>query len=490
MTGTIGKLRFPGGEPRAYGGRSRRSAGRDVGPEAGIGAVVMNESALTGTEGAVLSVFGLGYVGCVSAVCFAGRGHDVIGVDVDPRKLELLRQGVAPIIEERIGDLTAEVVSAGRLVVTADAHRAVLDSDITLVCVGTPSTRGGRLSTSYLESVTDDIGAALRDKNGWHTVVYRSTMLPGTCADLLVPRLEHSSGKRAGVDFGVCVNPEFLREGTGISDFLNPAKTVIGECDPRSAELVGQLYEGLPGTMFRVPLGVAEMIKFVDNSYHALKVDFANEIGALCAAFSIDSHDVMDIFLADTKLNLGAAYLRPGFAFGGSCLPKDVRALTHAARSRDVEAPLLSHILPSNEAQVRRAVDKVLALGKRRITLLGLAFKAGTDDLRESPMVELAERLIGKGCVLQIFDPNVAVSCLMGSNEAYIKERLPHLADLLTEDLDRIVEHAEVMILGTRSPETLAALDRAIEGTVVVDLVRLPNVRERRTAEGYVGMSW
>ena len=235
-----------------------------------------DERALTRSEGAVLSVFGLGYVGCVSAVCFAERGHDVIGVDVDPRKLELLRRGVSPIIEERIGGLTAEVVSSGRLSVTADARRAVLDSDVTLVCVGTPTTRDGSLSTSHLESVTADIGAALQNKTGWHTVVYRSTMLPGTCADLLIPQLEQCSGKRAGVDFGVCVNPEFLREGTGVSDFLSPAKTVIGESDPWSAEVVAGLYEGLPGHVFRVPLGVAEMIKFIDNSFHALKVDFAN----------------------------------------------------------------------------------------------------------------------------------------------------------------------------------------------------------------------
>ena len=346
------------------------------------------------------------------------------------------------------------------------------------------------MSTSYLESVTDEIGKALQDKTSWHTVVYRSTMLPGTCADLLVPQLEQSSGKRAGVDFGVCINPEFLREGTGVSDFLSPAKTVIGESDPRSAELVAKLYEGLPGHVLRVPFGVAEMIKFVDNSFHALKVDFANEIGALCAAFSIDSHDVIDIFLADAKLNLGAAYLRPGFAFGGSCLPKDVRALLQAARSRDVDVPLLSQILPSNETQLRRAVDMVMALGKRRVALLGLAFKAGTDDLRESPMVELAERLLGKGCALQIVDPNVAVARLMGSNQAYIERHLPHLSDLLTDDVDQVMDHADVVIVGTRSAETLAALERVAEGTIVVDLVRLPDVRKRRESDGYMGMSW
>jgi GDP-mannose 6-dehydrogenase len=437
-----------------------------------------------------LSVFGLGYVGCVSAACFASRGHHVIGVDVDPRKIELLRQGKAPIVEQRIGELTTDVVAAGLLDVTEDSRAAVLASDVSIVCVGTPSGAGGGLSTAYLEKVTDEIGAALADKPGWHTVVYRSTMLPGTCESLLIPMLERSSGKRVGTDFGVCVNPEFLREGTSVRDFFEPAKTVVGQSDVRSGDLVLRLYAGLPGTRFQVPLGVAEMAKYVDNCFHALKVDFGNEIGAICAGLGLDSHEVMDVFLADTKLNLSSAYLRPGFAFGGSCLPKDVRALTHTARRHDIEVPILSHILSSNEAHLRRAVDMVLSLGKRRVSIFGLSFKAGTDDLRESPLVEFAERLIGKGCEVRIYDANVSLSRLLGSNKAHIEERLPHLVDLLTDDVDAVVSHGEVLVVGTRDEAVLSAVDRAPEGTVVLDLVRLPGADERRRSNGYVGISW
>ena len=441
-------------------------------------------------ETPAISIFGLGYVGSVSAVCFATRGHRVLGVDVDPRKLDLLRRGAAPIVEERIGELTAEMVEAGRLSVTDDPRRAVLETDISMVCVGTPSAPGGGLVTTYLEAVTDEIGAALADKASWHTVVFRSTMLPGTCENLLIPRLERASGKRAGVDFGVCVNPEFLREGASVSDFFEPPKTVVGQSDPRSGDLVAELYDGLPGPMFRVPLGVAEMTKYVDNSFHALKVDFGNEIGALCASLDLDSYAVMDVFLADTKLNLSSAYLRPGFAFGGSCLPKDVRALSYTARQHNVEVPVISHLLSSNEAHLRRALDMVISLGKRRVGLFGLSFKAGTDDLRESPLVELAERLLGKGCDVRIYDPNVVLSRLIGANKAHINEHLPHLADLLTDDLDAVVEHGEVLVVGTRDESVVAALDDVPDGTVIVDLIRLPGSGEKRRRTGYLGIGW
>ena len=445
--------------------------------------------ATTATASA-LSIFGLGYVGCVTAACFASRGHPVVGVDVDHTKLELMRRGTSPIVEERIGDLTKGEVASGRLSVTDEAHQAVLETDITMVCVGTPSTAGGGLSTEYLELVTGEIGAALAHKAGWHTVVYRSTMLPGTCEELLMPLLEKASGKRAGTDFGVCVNPEFLREGTSVRDFFDPPKTVVGQSDSRSGDLVAALYEGLPGPVFRVSLGVAEMTKYVDNSFHALKVDFGNEIGAICASLGVDSHAVMDVFLADTKLNLSPAYLRPGFAFGGSCLPKDVRALTYAARRHDVEVPVLSHVLSSNETHLRRAVDMVIRLGKRKVAVFGLSFKSGTDDLRESPLVELTERLIGKGCDVRIYDPNVALSRLIGANRTYINDRLPHLAELLTDDLETVLNHGEVLVVGTRDPSVVAAVDEKPEGTIVVDLVRLPQVESRRRQGDYLGIGW
>ena len=437
-----------------------------------------------------VSVFGLGYVGCVSAACLASRGHRVIGVDVNEEKVQLLREGRSPVVEEAIGDLTAETVAAGSLSVTTDARAALLSTDISLVCVGTPSDRGGGLSTRFLEMATDEIGAALADKDGWHVVVYRSTMVPGTCESLLTPRLEARSGKRAGVDFGVCVNPEYLREGTSVRDFHNPPKTVVGQTDTCSGDMVMELYAGLPGPRFQVPIGIAEMTKYVDNSFHALKVGFANEIGAICSSLDLDSHAVMDIFLADTKLNISTAYLRPGFAFGGSCLPKDLRALTHTARRNDVDVPLLANLLTSNETHLRRAVDMVIASGRRKIGFFGLSFKPGTDDLRESPLVELAERLIGKGFDVKIYDATVVLSRLIGANRSYIRQQLPHLGDLLTDNVDDVLAHGEVLIAGSRAPEVVDGIGRADSGKLIVDLVRLPNAVELRGSRDYQGIVW
>jgi GDP-mannose 6-dehydrogenase len=437
-----------------------------------------------------VSVIGLGYVGCVSAACFASRGHSVIGVDVDPIKLELLRSGQAPVVEERIAELTADVVASGALTVTEDAVAAVMASDVSLVCVGTPSSPNGGLSTAYLERVSEQIGTALSKKSEWHVVVYRSTMIPGTCENALIPILERASGKRAGVDFGVCVNPEFLREGSSVKDFLSPPKTVVGQSDERSGAEVMNLYDGLAGPRFQVPIATAEMTKYVDNSFHALKVTYANEIGALCTRLGLDSHVVMDIFVADTKLNISPAYLRPGFAFGGSCLPKDVRALVHTARRNDLELPVLANVLNSNEAHLRRVVDLVISLGRRRVGMFGLSFKQGTDDLRESPMVELAERLIGKGYDVRIYDSSVTLSRLIGANRAYIEERLPHIGHLLTGDTDEVLEHGEVFIVGSKESAVVAAVDRIADCHTVIDLIRLPDAETRREAANYNGIGW
>jgi GDP-mannose 6-dehydrogenase len=437
-----------------------------------------------------VSVFGLGYVGVVSAACIASRGFSVVGVDVNPDKMEMLNQGKSPVVEDRIGELTDQVVATGHLTVTADVNRAIMDSDISLICVGTPSTAGGGLTTTYLEEVTSEIGAALAGKDRWHVVVYRSTMVPGTCENLLIPLLEQASGKRVGIDFGVCVNPEFLREGTSVRDFFDPPKTVVGGTDSNSQKLLLGLYEGLPGPRFQVPIAVAEMTKYVDNSFHALKVGFANEVGAICAALGLDSHAVMDIFLADTKLNISSAYLRPAFAFGGSCLPKDLRALTHTARRNDVDVPLMSNILVSNEVHLRRAVDLVIADGRRKVGMFGLSFKAGTDDLRESPMVELAERLIGKGFDVKIHDANVVLSRVMGANRTYIDERLPHIGEVLTDDLDDILEHGQVLIVGSRTPEVVDAVAKADSDRLIIDLVRLPDAAQLRESSNYQGIGW
>lgn len=437
-----------------------------------------------------ISVFGLGYVGCVSAACFADRGHLVIGVDANPAKIEFLRAGRSPVIEERIGELTAEVVASGRLTVSDDGAAAVRDSDVTLVCVGTPSNPDGGLRSDYLERACAEIGAALAAKSGWHVVVFRSTMLPGTCESLLIPILERESGKRVGVDFGVCVNPEYLREGSSIRDFLDPPKTVVGESDERSGEIVMGLYAGLPADRFRVSIPVAEMSKYVDNTYHAVKVAFANEIGAVCRAAGLDSHAVMEPFLADRKLNISTSYLRPGFAFGGSCLPKDLRALRYTAQRRNVDVPLLASVLPSNDAHLRRTLEEVLASGKRRVGIFGLSFKSGTDDLRESPLVELAERLIGKGFQLRIYDANVALSQLVGANRDYIAEHLPHLGQVLTADVDEVLADSEVCIVGSKDEPVVAAVGRARADQLIIDLVRLPDAEVRRAGPNYVGVGW
>ncbi|MFJ2028474.1 nucleotide sugar dehydrogenase [Streptosporangium sp. NPDC087985] len=436
-----------------------------------------------------ISVFGLGYVGCVSAACLAASGHEVVGVDVNPTKIDLISRGQAPLVEERIGELTAEVVRSGALRATTDVAEAINATEISLICVGTPSAPNGSLSTIHLERVAEQIGQALAGKNGRHTVVFRSTMLPGTCSDLLVPILERTSGLRAGTGFGVAVNPEFLREGTSVRDFFEPPKTVIGELDTASGDAVAALYGGIPGEVFRVPVAVAEMTKYADNAFHGLKISFANEIGAICQAIGLDSHRVMDVFLADRKLNISPAYLRPGFAFGGSCLPKDLRGLVYAARRADVSVPLLSHVLPSNEDHLRRAFELVTAAGSRRIGLFGLSFKPGTDDLRESPLVELAERLLGKGYDLRIYDANVSLSRLMGANRDYIESRLPHLGDLLSNSADDVLSHADVCVVGCKDPAVLSALAGAGD-RVIIDLVRLPDADTRRAHSGYVGLGW
>ena len=439
-----------------------------------------------------VSVFGLGYVGTVSAACLAREGHDVVGVDVNPAKLAMIGEGRTPVVEERIGEIVAEVVAAGRLTVTDDVTAAVHATDLSLVCVGTPSAPNGSLDTSYLERAAREIGDALRSRPaeaGRHVVVFRSTMLPGTCLGVLVPLLEEASGLVAGQDFGVAVNPEFLREGSSVKDFYDPPKTVVGELDPASGDAVLALYADLGAPEFRVEPPVAEMTKYVDNTFHGLKIGFANEIGALARELGVDSHDVMEIFLSDTKLNISPAYLRPGFAFGGSCLPKDLRGLVHAARRHDVRVPILENVLPSNDEHIQRAFEHVAATGKRRVGVFGLAFKGGTDDLRESPLVELCERMLGKGYDLRIHDPAVVESALLGANRAFIEAHLPHLRDLLIDDVGAVIEHAEVLVIGKAGDAVRAALGHD-PGVPVIDLVRLPDAARRRQQEGYVGLAW
>jgi len=435
-----------------------------------------------------LSVFGIGYVGCVSAACFARAGHGVIGVDVNPTKVEILNSGKSPIVEEGIAELIAEVVKAGRLRATTDSAEAIANSDISLVCVGTPSNPNGSLDLSYVRRVCEEIGAALWTKKERHIVVIRSTMLPGTIETVVVPALEGYSRKNAGQDFGICINPEFLREGSSIRDFYAPPFTLIGADDEHTGSVVRSLYAEIDAPVFVTALKTAEMVKYVCNCFHALKVSFANEVGNICKELNIDSHEVMNVFCQDTKLNLSPYYLKPGFAFGGSCLPKDLRAINYKAKELDVEVPVLSAILPSNRLQVERARDMVLRTGKKRVGVLGLSFKAGTDDLRESPMVTLIETLIGKGLQIAIYDRDVSMARLFGANKEYIEREIPHISQLLRSSIDDVVNSSEIIIIGNGSKEFRQIEGKVTDNHQVIDLVRLFD--KNSSVESYSGICW
>src|SRR5882724_4061502 len=392
-----------------------------------------------------ISVFGLGYVGAVSAACLSREGHEVIGVDPDPVKVDLINSGKTPIIEKDIGQIIEQQVRAGQLSATTDVAIAVQQSELFLICVGTPSRSNGDIELKFVRRVCEQIGAALREHHGAPAVVIRSTMLPGTMRDVVIPTLEASSGQRAGVDFGVCINPEFLREGTAVYDFFNPPKTVIGQFNQASGDLVASLYARIEAPLIRTDIETAEMVKYADNAWHALKVGFANEIGNICKGLGLDSHKLMEIFCQDTKLNLSPYYLKPGFAFGGSCLPMDLRALLYKAKTLDVSAPILSAILPSNEQQIERGVRAVIEKGSKKVGILGFSFKAGTDDLRESPIVELAERLIGKGLDLRMYDSNVRLASIHGANRDYILNHIPHISRLMVSSVDEVLSHANTI---------------------------------------------
>ncbi len=435
-----------------------------------------------------ISIFGLGYVGAVSAACLAERGHTVTGVDPNADKVELINAGHAPVVEAELAELTRRAVAQKRLHATIDPVGAVLETDLTLVCVPTPSQSNGNLDLRFIERVCGEIGAALRAKQGFHVVVVRSTILPGTLKDLAIPALERASGRRAGEDFGVCHNPEFLRESTAVADFRNPSKTVIGASDSRSADLVASLYEGLPGPLLRCPIEVAEMVKYADNSWHATKVTFANEVGKICKSLGVDSHQVMDIFCQDAKLNLSAYYLKPGFAFGGSCLPKDLRAITYHARSHDVSTPLLNSLMFSNREQIEQGIAMVLAARRKKIGLLGFSFKAGTDDLRESPLVEVIERLLGKGFDLRLYDRNVNIAKLTGANREYIMKSIPHIERLMVASIEEVLDHADVVVIGNRGEEFSGLADRLRSDQLVIDFVRIRQIEERHG--NYSGICW
>src|SRR3989441_1875417 len=423
-----------------------------------------------------VNVFGLGYVGSVTAACLAEAGHEVIGVDIDEEKVAMINSGASPVVEPGLGALVAEAVAARRMRATISTPEAVRNAEMGLICVGTPGRASGQLQVEALTRVGHEIGQALAERDEPYTVVLRSTVLPGTTERVLVPAFQSGAGRDLGPTLRVAVNPEFMREGSALQDFAGPPLTVVGCGDPGTAAVLRSLYATVEAPFVHTAVRTAEMVKYVSNAFHALKVCFANEIGDVCAALGADAQEAMRLFLMDRKLNVSEAYLRPGFAFGGSCLPKDLRALVYAARAADVSLPLLSAILPSNEGQIRRAMEAVLETRKRRIGIVGLSFKPGTDDLRESPMVTLVEGLIGKGCDVRIFDPNVAVARLRGANRRYIEEEIPHIASLICESVETLVAHAEVLVIGNVSDEAARVL--AVAGPHHVEIGRA-SCRER-----------
>ena len=431
-----------------------------------------------------ISIFGLGYVGCVSAARLAEAGHQVIGVDVNPEKVAMVNAGVSPIVEPGLETLLAETVRSGRLKATSSSAEGIAGSDLAMICVGTPGYANGQLNVDILRALCIEIGRDLHQKEQAFTVVVRSTVLPGTLEDVVLPALRANVQRRHRSHIKVAVNPEFIREGSALKDFLHPPFTLVGAEEETTAAKLREVYANVEAPFVHTSIKTAEMIKYASNTYHALKVCFANEMGDAAQAFGVDPQEVMRIFRMDTKLNVSEAYLKPGFAFGGSCLPKDIRALSYAARSADVELPLISRILESNEAQVRKAVDAVLASRKRRIGIIGLSFKPGTDDLRESPMVTLVETLIGKGLDVKILDHNVSVAKLTGANRRYIEEEIPHISSLMCTEAADLLNHSELLVVGNPGEETAAALAAAGVDVEIIDLTRgIARRPEKTTAQ-------
>jgi len=436
----------------------------------------------------LVSVFGLGYVGNVSAACLAKAGHDVIGVDVNPNKVDLIQAGKPTVVEAGLEELVRCAVSTGKLQATTEAVLAIQKSDVSLVCVGTPPNGNGSLDLTIVERVCHQIGSALRNHPKKHTVVIRSTVLPGSTDEVMIPTLERASGRRVGEDLSVCVNPEFLREGSSVKDFHSPPFTLIGANDESSAAAVAALYNSIDATTHVTTLRTAEMVKYVCNGFHAVKIGFANEIGNLCKALDVDSHEVMRIFCEDRKLNISPAYLQPGFAFGGSCLPKDLRALVYKARRLDFDPPILSAALESNRKQIDRAYDMVMANGRKRVGVLGLSFKAGTDDLRESPMVALTERLIGKGLQVLIYDRYVSQAHVVGANREFIEREIPHIWSLMRPSIEQVLGDSDVVVVGNRTPEFGRISAQLRKDQVVIDLVRAFD--GARSGGTYEGICW
>ncbi|MDP2469239.1 MAG: nucleotide sugar dehydrogenase [Candidatus Palauibacterales bacterium] len=436
-----------------------------------------------------IAVFGLGYVGAVSVACLADRGHNVIGVDISDAKVDLINRGLSPIIEADIGPLMSAMVSAGRVRATSDWKQAVRETEMAWVCVGTPSQANGSIDLQYLRRVSEQIGLAIREKSGRYVAVVRCTTIPGTTRDVVIPSISEHSRKTVSKEFGVCYHPEFLREGSGIADFNQPGKIVIGATDTESEAALRSIYPAAEAPIISTSLEVAETVKYGDNAWHAVKINFANELATVSKAVGVDGRVVMEIFCQDHKLNISEKYLRPGFAFGGSCLGKDLRALTHAARRLDLELPMLNSLLKSNQEHIDRALRMIVQIGHREVGLVGLSFKKGTDDLRESPLVELAERLIGKGFDVRIFDGLVSLAKVAGANREYVENHLPHLSDIMVDSMDDLLRHARTIVVGHDDERCREALrSEPLVGREVVDLVGMFDARGYPMA--YQGIGW
>jgi GDP-mannose 6-dehydrogenase len=438
----------------------------------------------------IISVVGMGYVGVVSAACLAKEGHTVIGVDSYKNKVDIINSGKSPIVEEKIDDLVAEGVVKGKLSATLDIFQAVSKSDLVFVCVGTPARENGRIDLKYIKKVSAEIGSALRNKNERISVALRSTIFPGTMQNVVIPIMEESSGKTAGKDFDLCFNPEFMREGSSVFDFYNPPKTIVGEYIHGNGDRLVEIFSGFTSEkLFKTDLQTAEMVKYVDNLYHALKISFSNEIGLVSKKLGIDSHEIMNIFCSDTKLNLSPKYFKPGYAFGGSCLPKDLKAFVYESKLLDLDLPLIRSIQQSNENQIAFAIDMIKATGKKKLGIFGISFKDGTDDLRESPLVKLVEILIGKGFKVSIYDKHVSIAKIFGSNKDYILNEIPHISTLMCESIDEVAEMSDVLVFGHKNTDNQRVFAKYGDRKHVIDLVRLTE-DVKNTEANYSGICW
>jgi len=436
-----------------------------------------------------INIFGMGYVGCVSAACLANEGNEVLGIDIDTTKIKIINSGKSPIVERGLNEAISEAVSYNGLIAISNKIKEIREADISIVCVGTPSKENGSLNLEVIKEVSKQIGCQLKNWTDYHVVNVRSTVLPGTTEETIIPILEKTSGKKVGKDFGVCVNPEFMREGSSLRDFYNPPFTIIGQYDQRSGDRIAQIYSNINAPIIKTNIKVAEMIKYASNSFHALKISFANEIGNVCKRLKVDSHEVMEIFCRDTKLNISPYYLKPGFAFGGSCLPKDLRAILYTAKEQDLETPLLSSVLRSNRKQIDIAYNLIKKTGSKKVGILGLSFKPGTDDLRESPMVDLVEKLLGKGYHVSIYDKEVALAKIIGSNKRYIQSTIPHISSLMIKTAKGVINNADVIVVGKKNKEFKNIVSTIDRNKILIDLVRI--VRNPEENDGcYEGICW